>query len=245
MTLAVTVLGSSGTYAGPGNACSGYLVRGGGATVVIDTGPGALANLQRHTAVTDVDAVVVTHAHPDHWGELPVWRNAFRYVHDHRDVELYSTAEVLGLGEDVTHGRLAPTFRPQAVADGSEFTVGLLRFRCSRTQHPVETLAVRVDLHDVSFGYSSDTGPGWSPAELGGPLDLLVAEATFLHDERPDEPVHCSALQAGELARGAGARRLAVTHVLPTGSQPAAVAEASEAYGAPVEAARVHRTFRL
>ena len=48
MTLSVTVLGCSGSYAGPGGACSGYLVRGGGTALWLDAGPGTLANLQRH-----------------------------------------------------------------------------------------------------------------------------------------------------------------------------------------------------
>src|SRR3712207_8466497 len=51
----------------PGNACSGYLVHDGETSVWIDCGPGTLANLQRHVALADVDAIVVTHGHPDHW----------------------------------------------------------------------------------------------------------------------------------------------------------------------------------
>jgi hypothetical protein len=34
-----------------------------------------------------------------------------------------------------------------------------------------------------------------------------------------------------------------ITHVLPTGSVDAAVAEATDAYGAPVDVATLHRTF--
>ncbi|MBN2622032.1 MAG: MBL fold metallo-hydrolase, partial [Acidimicrobiales bacterium] len=78
--LTVTVLGSSGTYAGPGEACSGYLVRSPGATVVVDLGSGTLANLQHHVELGAVDAVVLTHEHPDHWLDLPLLRNALRYV---------------------------------------------------------------------------------------------------------------------------------------------------------------------
>ena len=101
--LAVTVLGSGGTFAGPDNACSGYLVRGGGTAVLLDCGPGVLSSLQSHMAPTELDAIVVSHSHPDHWGDLPILRNALHYVLGHGGMDLYSTRETLGLLEGVFH----------------------------------------------------------------------------------------------------------------------------------------------
>lgn len=242
--LNVTVLGCSGTYAGPDGACSGYLVRGGGTTVMLDAGPGTLANLQHHVRPDELDAVVISHSHPDHWLEVPVLRNALAYVLEHRGVALLSTAETLEMIEYVCHGRIGPSFVPEVIADGSEFSVGELDLRCSRTDHPPETLGVRVDHRGRSFGYSADTGPGWSLAELGPGLDVGISEATWLDSVGvAGDPVHTTAGQAGGSARAAGVGRLLVTHVLPTGSVDEAVAEASDAYGAAVEAARIHHTY--
>jgi len=244
MALSLTVLGCSGTYAAPGGACSGYLVRTTSTSVLVDCGPGTLANLQEHVTLQDLDAVVVTHEHPDHWLELPVMRNALKYGVGRTGVPLFTTAGTLRLGEPFG---LAPgAFSAQTVADGDTVEVGDLTFRLSRTDHPVETLAVRVDGGGRSLGYSSDTGPGWSCEALGGDdgLDLLVAEATFRHGDGND-PVHLTARQAGEQARAAGARRLVVTHLTPGSDQAGAVAEAADAYGAPVEAAQVHATYAV
>ena len=63
--LDVTVLGCSGSYAAPDGACTGYLVRGGDTNVLLDCGPGTLANLQHHLPIRDLDAVVITHSHPE------------------------------------------------------------------------------------------------------------------------------------------------------------------------------------
>lgn len=242
MTLSLTVLGCSGTYAAAGGACSGYLVRTGTTTVLVDTGPGTLANVQQHVAIADLDAVVVTHEHPDHWLEVPVLRNAMKYSLGLADLPLFSTAGTLALAEQLT--RLTPTFRPTVVADGDEVEVGDLTFRFSRTHHPVETLAVRAATAGAAIGYTADTSAAWPIAELGD-LDLVVAEATFLDHEEEGKEVHMSAAQAGAQARAAGARRLVVTHLLPGSDPAAAVAEAADAYGAPVEAAAVHATYSV
>ncbi len=62
----LTVLGTDGSYPAPGGACSGYLLQAGGRSVWLDAGPGTMANLQLHVGLEQLDAVVVSHAHPDH-----------------------------------------------------------------------------------------------------------------------------------------------------------------------------------
>ena len=242
MALLLTVLGCSGTYAAPGGACSGYLVRSLTTAVLVDCGPGTLANLQEHVPLAELDAVVVTHEHPDHWLELPVMRNALKYSVGRTGVPLFTTAGTLGMGRPF---RLSPgAFAAETITDGDSVQVGDLSFRFSRTDHPVETLAVRVDCGDDSVGYSSDTGPGWSCEALGEGLGLLVAEATF-RDGDGNGPVHLTARQAGEQARAVGAARLVITHLLPGSDEAGAVAEAAAAYGAPVEAAQVNATYAV
>lgn len=68
--MSLTVLGCCGSYPGPGQACSGYLVRAIGTSVWVDAGTGTLANLQRHVRLQEVDAIVLSHEHPDHWMDL-------------------------------------------------------------------------------------------------------------------------------------------------------------------------------
>ena len=251
--LAVTVLGCGGTFAGAGNACSGYLVRGGGTAVLLDCGPGVLSSLQHHLEPTELDAVVVSHSHPDHWGDVPVMRNALHYVLGHHGVPLFTTADTLAILDGVFHDGLGDAFAPSVIADGADFTVGALRMRTSRTAHPPETMGIRVDLGGVELGegastrsiaYSADTGPAWSLGRLGDGIDLGICEATWLAADGFDvDDLHMTAEQAGRLARADGVAQLLITHVPPTGSVELAVAEASAAYGAPVDPAQIHHTY--
>src|SRR5687767_4400840 len=66
----LTVLGACGTYPGPGGACSGYLLQHEGFNLWMDAGHGTLSELQKHIPVSEVDAVFLSHAHPDHFVDM-------------------------------------------------------------------------------------------------------------------------------------------------------------------------------
>ena len=107
----------------------------------------------------------------------------------------------------------------------------------SSTDHPVPTLAVRVDGAGRSLGYSADSGPAWGLRSLGSGLDLALCEATFLSDKEGTVQ-HMSARQAGRSAADAGVGRLVATHVAPRVDKAAVHAEAAEAFGRDVILAR-------
>jgi ribonuclease BN (tRNA processing enzyme) len=231
--LTVTVLGCSGSYAKPGGACSGYLVRAGGTSLWLDAGPGTLATLQEHAELGSVDAIVLSHEHPDHWHDLEGYLVACRYGTPSRSgIPVYAPAGLRGRA----YFDLEPTFDWHEMAGGDRVTTGALDLTFSRTDHSVETLAVRVDGGGASLGYSADSGPDWSLEALGPGLDLALCEATLASDEE-GKVQHMSARQAGASARTAGVRRLLLTHLWPTLDPVRSRDEGSDAFGAPVELA--------
>jgi ribonuclease BN (tRNA processing enzyme) len=238
--LTLTVLGCSGSYAGPGGACSGYLVADGTTTVWVDAGSGTLANLQRHVGLADVDAVVLSHEHPDHWSDLEGWNNVLRFVLDRTGFPVYAPA---GLRRR-TYQDTAPQMAWTDVAGGDTVAVGTMAFTFSRTDHGPETLGMRVDAGGRSLGYSADTGPAWSLEALGPGLDLALCEATMAADQEGTLQ-HLSARQAGASARTAGAGRLVLTHLWPTLDTRQSQEEGAEAFGAPVELAAVGARYEV
>lgn len=235
VSLRVTVLGCDGSYPGPGGAGSGYLVRGGGVTVWLDAGPGTLANLQRHVSLRDVDAVVLTHEHPDHRSDLEGFAVACQYVVRRDGVPVYGPPGVLEHSYHVA----PPAIDWRDVHDGETASIGGLRLAFSRTDHGPETLAVRIDVDEAggaSLGYSADTGPGWHLEALGPALDLCLCESTFTADHE-GEAQHLSGAQAGRQGREAGVRKLVLTHLWPVADRVAVRAEAEDGYGGPVDLA--------
>jgi ribonuclease BN (tRNA processing enzyme) len=239
--LTVTVLGCSGTYAGPGGACSGYLVRSAEATVAVDLGSGTLANLQGHVDLAELDAVVLSHEHPDHWLDLPLLRNALLYMLDLGDLPVYGTAGTRVLAAELIE-QLEPTLIWHTVDRHSVVEIGDVLLRFSRTDHSVETLAVRVDAAGRSLLYSADTGPAWRGDGVAGDVHTFLCEASFTPDAEGRHQ-HLSARQAAELAGQVGAERLVLTHV-PPGVDPRRQAEiASALHTGPVTVAELGASF--
>ena len=239
MGLSVTVLGCSGSYPGPGGACSGYLLDDGSTRVWVDAGSGTLANLQRHIGVDELDAIVLSHEHPDHWSDLEGWRIVWQYrLKRETAFPVYAPA---GLRRK-TYESDSPAFAWHDVSDRDTVAVGTMSFTFSRTDHRPETLGMRVDAGGRSLGYSADTGPAWSLEALGPGLDLALCEATTTEKEKT-LPHHLSARQAGATARAAGAGRLVLTHLWSTVDPEQSRREGSAAFGGPVEVATVDARY--
>src|SRR3712207_9420878 len=76
----VTVLGKSPSYTDAGGACSGYLIQEDGITVLLDCGNGVFAKMRRFVDYVDVDAVVLSHLHADHFLDLVPFSYALTYA---------------------------------------------------------------------------------------------------------------------------------------------------------------------
>jgi ribonuclease BN (tRNA processing enzyme) len=189
-----------------------------------------MANLQRHTPVEDVTALVVTHWHPDHCADIYGLHVLLRYGLGRTGFPVFAPEGTDARLGTLVDGDWGGAFAWTTVGDGDAVTVGDCGLRFSRTVHPPPTLAVEATADGKRLVYTADTGPDWSPEAFGPGADLLLSEATFLrHTE--DTGIHLSARQAGEAARAAGARRLMLTHLWPGLDPTASVVEGSEAFG--------------
>ncbi len=229
----LTVLGCSGSYgAPPSGACSGYLVRGGGATVWLDCGSGTFAQLQRYTAIDELSAVVITHEHPDHCVDIYGLHVLMRYGLKRSGLPVFAPE---GLEEQL--GSLVDdwgdTFDWKVVGDGDGVDLDDLSLRFLRTDHPPPTYAVEFSGDGKRLVYTADTGPGWTVGAFGAGADFVLSEATY-QEGKKGVSWHLSAREAGLAAREAKASRLMLTHLWPQLDPVASVEEASAAFGAPV-----------
>jgi ribonuclease BN (tRNA processing enzyme) len=249
----MTVLGCSGSGPGPHSPSSAYLVRAGDHRLVLDLGNGTLGALQRYLDPFELDALLLSHLHPDHCADvasLVVYRRYHPkppYRATERRLPVYGPAETADrlaaqyatcawerANEDL---RDVLDFRP--VDDSTVTEVAGCAMRTRRMVHPCESFATRLEFGGRSLVYSGDTAACDSLVELARGADVLLCEATWPHDGvngvAPPGGIHLSGREAGEHAAAAGVGRLLLTHVAVWFDPSVILAEAKETFDGPVE----------
>jgi len=153
----------------------------GGTDVHLDPGPGALvySNWAR-LSPQKLDAIAVTHCHPDHYTDAEVLVEAMTHgTQDKRGV-LAASRSVLQGGDDfdpsVSRYHQDLVKEVQVLDSGSAFEVDDIRFQATEARHSdADTVGLRVDALEVgSIGYTSDTAPYDSLGEVYRGCRLLI-----------------------------------------------------------------------
>jgi ribonuclease BN (tRNA processing enzyme) len=257
----LTIVGSSGSFGAPGNACSCYLVEHDGFRLVLDFGNGALAELQRYGSMYDVGAVILSHLHADHCVDMCGYYVARKYAPEGGDQPEgllpvwgpVDTRQRIADAYDTDPGDCDTVFDFRSLLEGAPadatsntFAVGPFTVTATRVDHPVEAYALRLEAGGSVLVYSGDTGPCEALDRLAEDCDLLLAEASF-QEPRDDGVVgvHLNGRQAGECAAAARTGRLVLTHIPPWTDAALNLAAAKAAYGGSVEVARPGAEYRV
>lgn len=242
MSLQLTVLGCSGTHPGPDRMCSSYMVEADGYRLLLDCGNGSLSNLQRRWDVGAIDAIIISHLHPDHFADLYGLYYALRFHRDGpRSVPVYAPAGAWEFAAQLLDSAdtFAETCRFETAKAGDVLDLGPLRVTLFASNHPVETLTSRVEGGGRVIAYTGDSAPTENLQHAGRDADLLIADATWLERQRPlPLDVHMTGHEAGRTAAEANARRLMVTHVFPSNDPADVAAEAGRSYDGDIVTAR-------
>lgn len=240
MSFELQVLGSSPAWPNPNRACSGYILRVDGMVLLLDCGTGVFERLRAVMPPEQVDGILISHLHFDHWADLIPYRHYLNYeVSVDRGPDLHlppgaptriqQSVEAIDSGAAFFSGTF-PIFEyePQA-----ELILQGLRVRFHKTQHPIETYAMRLEAGGRSLVYSADTG--WDPSltDFCRGAELFLCEAAS-GATGGGGPIHLGGDEAGRIATLASAGRLLLTHILQSQVE-AAIAGARQEYAGQVD----------
>jgi len=238
----LTIVGCSGSMPAANGSASSYLVQYDGFNLVLDLGQGSVGALQNYLDLNAVDAISLSHLHPDHCIDMTGLYVARRYGRDlpnallpvyapagasDRLADAYGLDRVPGMSSTFTFHELAMTT-----------VMGPFRVRTALMQHPMTNYAIRLDTPTGALVYSGDTGPTDALAELAEGADVLLCEASFVDGEDNPRNLHLTGKQAGEIAERAGVGRLVLTHIPPWNSGEVALSEARTTFSGESQLAR-------
>ena len=258
----ITVIGCSGSYPGPDSPASCYLLEAEGPDgtdvdnpgtrtwrVLLELGNGALGALHDYIDPLSVDAVLVSHLHPDHYMDLcgyyvlrrygpqgpqppiPVWGP--RGIAD-RMAYAYDLPLDPGMREDFDFHEY----------DGP-FELGPFTVEAIEVDHPVLAYGLRITADGATVGYSGDTGPCEGLDRVATDVPLMIAEASFRSSDENPPHLHLTGSDCGSLAARMQVGRLVLTHIPPWFGSDTALKEATDAFSGDIELARPGAVYEL
>jgi ribonuclease BN (tRNA processing enzyme) len=249
-SLELFVAGAGPSYTDrPGATGAAYLVRHGSTAILLDLGQGSFPRVAGELDATELDAVVVSHLHPDHFVDLVALRHYLCYgVHPPRRLTVLSPA---GLADRLDGLHAEPGFTAAALdcldlSEGSR-SVGELQLDVRLVTHAAESYAFRVAASGGGHGlvYSGDCGRAADLAPLIKPGDTLLCEVSFGPGPVPLGVNHLDGPAVGELAATAGAGRVLLTHLQMGYGDAATIESVRTHFEGPVELVQPGSRFRI
>lgn len=224
----VTLLGTGTFVPDPRRHSPGFLIETGGHLTLIDPGPGSLRQMAAlGFDYLELDAVGVTHRHPDHTLDLLHLFFATRYARHGRRTRPLSLFGPPGFTPFVTAMTAAwrqwmtaddydrPIFE---IAPGDSLALAGLTIIARAMNHTEEALGYRFeDAAGATLAYTGDTEFTPEAIELARGTDLLLIECSS-SDDHPI-PGHLTPRGVSAIVRAAGPRRTVLVHLYPDGHE--------------------------
>jgi ribonuclease BN (tRNA processing enzyme) len=216
--IGVTVIGAGPAYTDRAGAVgASYLVTHGDTKLVLDLGQGTFARLAGTVEPSTLDAIVVSHLHPDHFVDLVPMRHYMRW-----EFQPPRRARIIGPRDlpnrlNALHaddGFSGQAFDTEALSE-TTFQVGSLTITARRVHHIPDSFAFRVapDGDAPGLVYTGDCGRATDIDPLVCRGDTLLSEVSF--GPGPGDPgaAHLDGPSVGALATRTGVRRVLLTHL--------------------------------
>ena len=246
--LELDVLGAGPAYSDQvGSVGASYLIRAGSTAIVLDLGQGAFPRLAATLEPSTIDAVFVSHLHPDHFIDLVALRHYLRWQFDPPRHVRVIAADGIDRRLDALHdepGFTAATLDIERLAP--EVRIGGLRVESAKVTHTADSHAFRVSTGEsAGLVYSGDCGRASDLEPLIQRGDTLLTEVSFGPGPVPTDALHLDGPSVGRLAARSGVGRLLLTHIQMGFDPDATKAAVAEHYDGPIEVVEPGGRFLL
>ncbi|EKY25312.1 MBL fold metallo-hydrolase [Clostridium celatum] len=224
----ITIIGCDGAYPRVNGATSAYLIEDKKTKILLDCGSGSIARLQNHINLSELNGVIISHYHRDHYADLEC-------MHFATMLDTFSEARkeplvIYGPGEEeiLAYKKfcIGKNFKKE-----EKFTIGSLTFSTHINKHGVEAYSIKVTNEEgKTIVYTGDTGYYNELPEFCKDANILVAEASCYEYERGRMSGHMTAIEAATVAKEGNVDTLVLTHLPHHGDIEDLLKEANTAF---------------
>ena len=244
------VLGAGPAYSDrPGATGAAYLVRHAATALVLDLGHGAFTRLCGALEPSTLDAIVVSHLHPDHFIDLVALRHYLRWeFQPPRRVRVVAPVGI-DVRLDALHAE--PGFSAEALdvetLVAGTLVVGTVDVQAARIEHTDDSYGFRVTRRDGGPGlvYSGDCGRASDLKPLIRPGDTLLSEVSFGAGPVSPGAAHLDGPAVGVLAAQTGVGRVLLTHLQMGHDAEATIASVRARFDGPVTMVQPGDAFEI
>ncbi|MBW3086554.1 hypothetical protein KEM60_02781 [Austwickia sp. TVS 96-490-7B] len=221
--------------------------------MALDLGNGSLGPLQQVIELEELDAVAVSHLHPDHCVDLCSLHVARTYRPGYAPEARLPVWGPPGISRRIAgaYGADGPesidsTLDFREVSHLDEITVGPFRVVFFSMTHPTTTFGMRVEADGRTLAYTGDTDDGPWLRDLLRDCDLALMDCAYVEGRDTARGVHLTGLRAARAAvEATGVRRLMLTHLPPWNDPQICLDQAAQIWPGAVELCRPLTTYHI
>jgi ribonuclease BN (tRNA processing enzyme) len=223
--LELTILGAGDAFGSRGRFQSAYIIESPDCHILMEVGPASLSAMKRMDfKPADIDVVLISHLHGDHFGGMPFLLLEYLYESPRRrpltiagprrlEERTWQLFHTMFPGNKPDLERLVSKLRFVVLEPGCDEKIGPIRIRTIRTPHmkPDISLALRIAIGGKSIAFSGDTG--WTEKMLPfvAGADLFLCECTYFESTQLDFHMNYPQLDANRARFDVG--RMVLTHI--------------------------------
>lgn len=200
-----------------------------GYRLLLDCGAGSLSKFPLYCPRHELDGIIITHYHADHYSDLGCFHHAALV-----ETSLGMRTKKLAVyGPEDPENPVALSYRDVAegrhIGDDSRLELGPLEIAFSRNVHDCPSYSVKVKTDNSCIVYTGDTGWYDGLAGFCENADLVICESSLYNQFYGKMNGHLTAGEAGRLAAVSGAGVFVLTHLPHYGNHLDLLGEAKEA----------------
>lgn len=207
------IIGMWGGFPKENGPCSGYLIEQGDFSVLVDCGSGVLMEVQKYINLNDINHVVLSHYHYDHYSDLGAYlfsrlvNTKIGRVNEHLQIYGPYDEDMKRRVEEVEYSKFS------SFDERSKLHIGPFTFTFLRNIHPVETYSIKIESGNTKIVYTSDTSYMKELIDFAEEADLLIVESSLYDSMDGSSSGHMNSKEAGLLASQSKAKKVILTHL--------------------------------